>query len=378
VVRELPTAEVTVAVDSHIPGRDTVIAALDQAFGLSVVDGAVPADIVVTAAGQELQLTRPGATGSLVAARPLADALHPAQLSALRDEAAQVWRWLSLARRSNPTTRLAPGEITLELLDTADQPLPADPDGTIRMLCPQHAWPRARIRVTNRSSRRLVASVLALSELYGVSTLLDGEGEWLDPGAVVYVPARDGTPDVYFYLPDSASMTTDILMAIAATDEFSSTSLRQDDLIPPARRTPTRSPDGASKGISATPPPQPPESSEDWTTTQIRVMTYRPSDPRQLSAGRPTTLDGDVTVLPHPTTASARLVPSTEAIRDGLVPLLPSTLVDDPDSLPFSFLPMRSTAGAVDVLKLRNIQHPEAVTAGEPLVLQVPQTLEPE
>ena len=379
VVRELPAAEVTVAVDSHVPGRDAVVEALDQALGLSVVHGAVPADLVVTAAGQELQLSRPGTTRPLVAARPLADALHSAQLSALRDEATQVGRWLSLARRSNPTTRLAPGDVSLELLDTADHPLPADPDGTIRVLCPQRGWTRARIRVTNRSSRRLFASVLVLSELYGVSTLLDGEGEWLDPGTTVYVPARDGTPDVYFHLPDGAPMTTDILMAIAATDEFPSTSLRQDDLIPPARSTPTRSPGGASKGISATPPPQPPESTEDWTTTQLRVMTYQPSDPQQLSADQPTALDGGVTVLPHPTTiASARLVPSTEAIRDGLVPLLPSALVDDSDTLPFSFLPMRSTADAVDVLELRNVQHPETVTADEPLVLQVPQTLGPE
>ena len=266
----------------------------------------------------------------------------------------------------------------LELLDTADHPLPIDPDGTVRVLCPSQGWPRARIRVTNRSSRRLFVSVLVLSDLYGVSTLLEGEGEWLDPGTAVDVPAWDGTPDVYFYLPGGAPMTTDVLMVIAATEEFSSASLRQDDLVPPARSAPTRSPHGARKGISATPPPQPPERLEDWTTTQLRVRTYRPGDLQRLSACRPTTLDGDVTVLPHPAvTASARLVPGTEAVRGSLVPLLPSVLVDDPDSLPFSFLPMRSAAGAVDVLELHDIQRPETVTADEPLVLRVPQNLGP-
>jgi hypothetical protein len=379
VVRELPAAEVTVAVDAHVPGRDAVVAVLDQAAGLSVVHGAVPADLVVMAAGEELRLARPGATRPLVAARRLAVALRPVQLAALRDEATQVGRWLSLARRRNPTTRLAPDEVILELLDTADHPLPIDPDGTVRVLCPPQGWPRARIRITNRSSRRLFVSVLVLSELYGVSTLLEGEGEWLDPGTAVYVPAWDGTPDVYFYLPDDAPMTSDVLMVIAATEEFSSTSLRQDDLIPPARSAPTRAPDGARKGISATPPPQPPERLEDWTTTQLRVRTYRPGDLQRLSAGRPTTLDGDVTVLPHPTvTASARLVPGTEAVRGSLVPLLPSVLVDDPDSLPFSFLPMRSAVGAVDVLELHDVQRPETVTADEPLVLRVPQNLRPE
>ena len=172
----------------------------------------------------------------------------------------------------------------MELLDTADHPLPTDPDGTVRVLCPPQGWPRARIRVTNRSSRRLFVSVLVLSELYGVSTLLEGEGEWLDPGTAVDVPAWDGTPDVYFYLPGGAPMTTDVLMVIAATEEFSSASLRQDDLVPPARSAPTRSPHGARKGISATPPPQPPERLEDWTTTQLRVRTYRPGDLQRLSA----------------------------------------------------------------------------------------------
>jgi hypothetical protein len=378
VVRELP-ADVTVAVDAHVPGRDTVVAALEQGAGLSVVHGTAPADLAVIAAGKELRLTRPGVTRPLVATRPLAVALGPAQLGALRDEATQVGRWLSLARRRNPTTRLAPAEVILELLDTADHPMPIDPDGTVQVLCPPHGWPRARIRVTNRSSRRLFVSVLVLSELYGVSTLLEGEGEWLDAGTAVYVPAWDGTPDIYFYLPGGAPMTTDVLMVIAATEEFSSTSLRQDDLAPPARSTPTRSPDGASKGISATPPPQPTERLEDWTTTQLRVRTYRPGELQRLSAGRPATLGGDVIVLPHPAvTASARLVPGTEAVRNSLVSLLPSVLVDAPDSLPFSFLPMRSAAGAVDVLEMHDVQRPETVTADEPLVLRVPQNLGPE
>ena len=379
VVRELPAAEVAVAVDAHVPGRGTVVAALDLAVGLSVVHGVVAADLVVTAAEEELRLTRPGATRPLVAARPLAVALGSAQLTALRDEATQVGRWLALGRRRNPTTRLAPGEVTLELLDTADHPLPADPDGTVRVLCPSQGWPRARIRVANHSPRRLFVSVLVLSELYGVSTLFDGEGEWLDPGTAVYVPARDGTPDVYFYLPGDAPMTTDILMVIAATEEFSSTSLRQDDLIPPAPSAPTRSPADATRGISSTPPPQPPERLEDWTTTQLRVTTYRPGDLQRLSAGRPMMLDGDVTVLPHPAvTASARLVPGTEAGRGSLVPLLPPVLVDDPVSLPFSFLPMRSAESAVDVLELHDVQRPETVTADEPLVLRAPQNLRPE
>ena len=60
------------------------------------------------------------------------------------------------------------------------------------------------------------------------------------------------------------------------------------------------------------------------------------------------------------------------------MPLLPSVLVDDPDSLPFSFLPMRSAAGAVDVLELHDVQRPETVTADEPLVLRVPQNLGPD
>ena len=181
--------------------------------------------------------------------------------------------------------------------------------------------------------RRLFVSVLVLSELYGVSTLLDGEGEWLDPGTAVYVPARDGTPDVYFYLPDGAPMTTDVLMVIAATEEFSSTSLRQDDLVPPTRSAPTRSPDGASKGISATPPPQAPERLEDWTTTQLRVTTYRPGDLQRLSAGRRRRW---TVTSPCCRTRRSRQrrawSPAPRPIRGSLVPLLPSVLVDDPDS----------------------------------------------
>jgi hypothetical protein len=377
IIRELPNAQVTIAVDTDVPGRDTVMTALGQAVGLSVVQDADQADLLVAATELELWLTRPGATRPMVAARPLAVALHPVELAALRDEAAQVGRWISIAARRNPTTRLTPSEVALDLLDIDDRLLPVDPDGTIRVLCPSQGWPRARIRITNRSPQRLFVSVLVLSELYGVSTLLDGEGEWLNPGTAVYVPAQDGTPNIYFYLPDSAPITTDILMVIAATDEFPSTPLRQSDLIAPSRRTPTRSPYGAAKGISTTPPPQLPERAEDWTTTQLRVTTYRPSDLQQLSSTRSTRLEGNVAVLPHPAVAAyVRLAPSAQAIRDSVVLLLPSTFVDHPDTLPFSFLPMRSAASAVDVLELHDVQYPETVTPDEPLVLQVPQSLE--
>lgn len=374
IVRHLPAAQVTVAVETDVPRRDDVLTRLRGGLGLAVVDPAAAPDLLVRVSDAELTLVRRGVTQPLVAGRPLPDSLTPAALESLRDEAAQVGRWLALQRRTNPTTRIAAGGLALELLDTTDRPIAPQPDGTVRLVCPPDSWPRARIRVANRSGKRLFVSVLALSERYGISTLFDGEGEWLDPGTEVYVPAQDGTPDLYFSLPEGETATTDILLALAATEEFAATPLRQAELDAPT----TRGPGGATKGVSRSRPARPPERSDDWTTTQLQVTTVRPTQAARLSGHRATLLSDIVTVQPHRAfTANARLATAAEASREALVPLLPSVLLDDPDSRSFSFLPARDPTEAVDVLELEDLVGAENVTRSDPLILRLPQTLRP-
>ena len=381
VVRDLPAADVLVSVDDSVPGADRLVDALSAAQGLSVVGSGEPADLRLTVADRELCLLRPGAPQPLVASRRLDGPLSGPGVEDVRDEVVQVGRWLSLSRRRNPTSRLDAEAVSLEVLDAADRPLPADDDSRVRVVWPTDADepPRIRIRFGNRSPRRLFVTVLALSELYGVDTLLEGEGEWLDPDSIpIFVPNEEGTPDLYVSVPEGEQMTTDVLKLIASTREFASRTLRQPDMAPSAARAPTRGPTGADRGIHTRRPGQLPEQAEDWTTREILLTTYRPQGFTAIPRTGSSVLEGGTRLIAHPAIRGrARLAPRSQATREALVSLVPSVLLDDPDTEPFSFLPVRSLGGEVDVLELEDVENAQAVTAADPLVLRVPQQLAP-
>jgi hypothetical protein len=381
VIRDLPSADVLVSVDDSVPGADRLAAALAMAQGLAVVGSDGRADLRLTAVGGQLCLVRPGTARSLVASRPLSGPLPDSDIEAVRDEVVHVGRWLSLGRRHNPTSRLDADAVSLEVLDTADRPLPVDDDGRVRVIWPADADepPRIRVRFGNRSQRRLFATVLALSELYGVEPLLEGEGEWLDPGShPTFVPNEEGTPDLYLSVPEGDQMTTDVLKLIASTREFAARTLRQPDMTPPSVRTPTRGPTRGEKGIHARRPGQVPEQAEDWTTREILLTTYRPQAFVAIPGTGSSVLEGGTRLAAHPAVRGrVRLTPRSQATREALVPLVPSVLLDDPDTEPFSFLPVRSLGGEIDVLELEDVQNPQAVTVADPLVLRVPQQLGP-
>jgi len=381
VIRDLPAADVRVRVDDSVPGADRLAAALAMAQGLDVVGSDKDADLRLTTVDSQLCLVRPGAARSLVASRPVSGPPSDDDIEAVRDEVVHVGRWLSLASRRNLTSQLGADAVSLEVLDTGDRPLPVDDDGRVRVVWPADSDepPRIRVRFGNRSQRRLFVTVLALSELYGVEPLLEGEGEWLDPGShPIFVPSEEGTPDLYLSVPEGEQMTTDVLKLIASTREFASRTLRQPDMVPPSVRTPSRGPTRGEKGIHARRPGQVPEQAEDWTTREILLTTYRPQGLVAIPGTGSAVLEGGTRLMAHPAVRGrARLTPGSQATREALVPLVPSVLLDDPDTEPFSFLPVRSLGGEIDVLELEDVQNPQAVTAADPLVLRVPQQLGP-
>ncbi|MGH3785973.1 MAG: caspase family protein [Pseudonocardiaceae bacterium] len=384
-IRDLPAAEVTVSVDDTVPGRDALLDALDTAQGLAVVEPiGTPADLQLVAIEGDLCLLRPGTARSLVARRELPtadDPLSDDELVKVRDEVVQVGRWLSLWRRRNPTSGLGQADVSMEMLDTEDRPLPLVGGGVQVSYEPTtQNWPRVRVRLSNTSTRPLYVAVLALSELYGVETLLIGGGEWLDPGRTMFVSADDGTNNLYLSVPEGEQLTTDLLKLLVSTTEFTATSLRQADLEPPALRTPTRGPTSADRGISARRPGEVPEQVDDWTTRELLVTTYRPGTPVDVpDAGQSAPLSSEAVLRGHSTLrAKARLTAGAQAAREALVPLLPAVLLDDPDSEPFSFLSTRSVGGEVDVLELDDVTGSDSVSPEDPLVLQVPQTLGPD
>ncbi|NCD18587.1 MAG: caspase family protein [Actinobacteria bacterium] len=88
-----------------------------------------------------------------------------------------VGRWLGVAARANPTSRLEADAVELAILDAAGAPLPA-PDGSVEVWYAgpgESDRPVVRIRCANRSLVPLHCAVLVLGDDYGIGCLTVGE-----------------------------------------------------------------------------------------------------------------------------------------------------------------------------------------------------------
>jgi pimeloyl-ACP methyl ester carboxylesterase len=103
------------------------------------------------------------------------------------------------------------------------------------------------------------------------------------------------------------------------------------------------------------------------------AVTARRDQPSRAIGAQPVTLTEHCTVQTHPALrARLRLSSYRDAERDSTYPLVPPAFVDDDDaSAVFSLTPARGTT-ALDVIELTDVANADAVTAGEPLVLDLP------
>ncbi|MGM0386828.1 MAG: hypothetical protein ACQERF_12740, partial [Actinomycetota bacterium] len=193
-----------------------------------------------------------------------------------------VGRWLALASRRNPTSRLAAEQVELVVLDLADEPVPC-PDGAAELRYGGPGLgepPVVRVRYANRSGVPLHCAVLALSELHGVACLTVGGSELLQPGEEAFVLDEFGRPQVSTFVPPDRERTTDLLKLVASTEPFDARSCEQEDLRP-VRATRARGGDGPGVPGAAGVQGEPgvldlPGRGQDWTTREVLVTTTRP------------------------------------------------------------------------------------------------------
>ena len=356
VLLRLPVAPVTVLFGE---GANVVRDALDGSALVRAVD-APPADLAVSMIGGRLRLAQAGSDRPLVEDQPVD------RVQAMVGMVEHVARWRLLAARANPATRIDPRALELACFDLAGseiEPL----DGTVMCSYRGDQQPVIRVRVRNGSTQRLYYALVALSELYGVTSLLPGGGQWLSAGEEAFVLDDAGSPQLYLEVPEGSERTNDVLKLFVSTEEFDAQGLQQADLEPP---TPRRGPEARERGVRTRPRVP---ATGDWASADLTMTTIRPGPAVAVGTAGDVTLAPDVVIEPHPTfEATARLATVPATARTVSVPLVPPLLRDEPAlALPFSFSAVRAVGEELGVLELHGARHPEAVTPEQPLVLRV-------
>ena len=402
VVTALPLPPLVVALEGDEAGLALVRTALTHTLGdagpsLLVREGdRETAELILRAEENRYQIRRKGDSYALVVeTRDFTPT--SAQLVVQRLE--HIARWRKIVNLANPASRLAEGDIHLEieLPDGQGGWQPAGEGAAIRL---EYAFrdgiwqqPTFRVKLANRAKRRLYCMVFGLTETYGVSAVLPGGGVWLAPGEETWAGA--GEP-FYALVPDELWQAgvvqfNDTLLVVASTDEGDATQLEQADLpitVVTARSIP-RSVNHMStlnrllhrvqtRNISAKPADA--EVFADWITTEISFTTVRPLEAAELAApGGRAALGAGVTVLGHPTLrARARLTTQPDVSRDLGNLTLPAILRDHPDQVgPFEFTASRGGQPGLSVLELLDVQNSTAVTPDAPLLVEIGAELKP-
>ncbi len=311
-----------------------------------------------------------------------------------------IARWQTIAGLANPSSRLGPDAVHVDLYRVTGPPASSSPDSipiepipstsAIRIEYTQQngTWtpPSFKVKLRNTSNERLYCALLDLTETFAVDPgMLPGGRIALDPGQEIWA---NGGHAITAVVPDQLweqgiTEFKDQLKLIASTADFDATLVKQPDLdMPlPARgvqrglgpmstldrlmgRVQTRTfVTGAGNDTYA-----------DWIASEVSITTVRPLEGTPVpNTGTGATLGGAVTIEPHPQLqAQARLATAPQAGRDVGNLLLPAILRDNPlVSEPFQFTETRGTAPALRVLELSNIADPNVVTPDQPLVLHV-------
>lgn len=305
-----------------------------------------------------------------------------------------IARWRNVAELRNPSTRLPPDSVQIDVYTvgaSGEESLidPLKQAGELRfgyeLVGDEWHPPTFKIRVTNRSIRRLYFILLDLPETFSINSgLLAGHGQWLDPGASAWA-TDNGSPLIRGLVPDNLikqglTEIKDTLKLIASTEECDGSLLDQDDLdlrYEPVKDSPSRG--GLSntlgnllKRVQTRHFRQNASLLADWTTTQLTLTTVAP--PKRVpvpDSGNEVRLSDAVRLLPHPgLKATAQLTAEVTASRDpGLQPLppLPPWLIDDPASVrPFEFSTSRGGDAGLSVLELGDVD-PETTSSVSPV-----------
>jgi pimeloyl-ACP methyl ester carboxylesterase len=312
-----------------------------------------------------------------------------------------IARWIRMANLSNPTTRLAPDAVRVDVfhVDNDGNWTPIEPATSGSGLRLQYEYrngewhePQIKLRLTNNSKRRLYCMLFDLTDRFKVTAaLLPGGGIWLDPKPNNEAWAFEGEP-IPVSLPEELwrqGMTEykDLIKLVVSTDECNATLFEQDNI---EVRQETRATRGGvantlermmqrvhARDIGASGSK---DRLPDWSTAEIGITTMRPLAATQL-AGKNVSLAPHVTVIGHSQLkATLRLTTAPLASRDMVgAPGFPSWLRDDPTVVrPFQLSSSRSADAGLNVLELSDVSEQETVTREQPLVVQIDTALQPE
>jgi pimeloyl-ACP methyl ester carboxylesterase len=313
-----------------------------------------------------------------------------------------IARWVRIANLHNPSTKLLPEAVKLDLyvvvssgeewlVDVAKEG--AELRFTYEFVDGERKPPRFKMRLTNQSQMRLYCVLLDLPETYGVSSgLLEGNGIWLDPheegwakvNGDVLIPGI--VPDEY--VKEGLTEIKDILKLIVSTEECDATLLDQGDLdvkletrqgssrssVPMntlgnlMRRVQTRQLGGSQS-----------EKLADWMTNELSLTIVCPRESVPVpDEGKQVQLAPHISLQGHSgLRALARLNTAMATSRDTdlqRLPPLPPWLVDDPSVVrPFQLSVGRGGEAGLSVLEFHDVDQKSAatVTPDSPLRLRV-------
>jgi len=302
-----------------------------------------------------------------------------------------IARWMTVAELSrSPNSRIPAGAVKLDILqdgqvlDNASILLSYQPSG--------RRWqqPSFQVRLTNTSDLSLYCALLDLTERYAISPLgFEAGGVWLQPGETAWV---NGGQLLYASVPkelwqQGITEYRDIFKLIVCTAEFDARLMAQGNLeapvtrstIPPANVRPSTlnrlMRRVQQRDISA----EPDEDTllDDWSTSQVTVVTVRPQAAQTIAPTGPAmSLGADVQLHPHGgLQATARLtsLPDvTRSLHQHPLPLIFNQ--DSAEAERFYFTHSRGSDPGLSVLELEALDPGslQTVTPTNPLRLTVP------
>jgi pimeloyl-ACP methyl ester carboxylesterase len=352
--------------------------------------------------------------------RPLAVDLAGTGASAARtavDRLEHIARWLRVLELRNPAARLPAGAIALDLFRVSDSGDPEliDPVADAAALRVGYALVDGRsvpakfkIRITNRSDRKLYCMLLDLPESFGVNSgLLAGNGQWLEPQQEVWArtPLK-GSTEIAAFIPKrlverGVTELKETLKVIASTEECDATVFDQTDLdVAPDRAVVKQAPkavarnslqrlmNGKRRALGEEEDADE-EALADWITAELTLTLTRPLDSQALPSdgGTVALLTGITLEGPPGFQAAARLGRDVSVTRSADIPALdpaegaprhPAWLLDDPSVVTvFELTASRGGEPGLSVLELDEVDAADVprISSESPLTLRVDRVL---